>query len=285
MDLALEMSANEHVEEPLPDPIVWRPTPPSASAPGRAPWSATRSSSRRARAGAFKPRPVPGLGQARARRSPLPARALAPAGRRGADAAGPPPRGGGGGRTLPEDADPGLHLARRQDAGAAGRGAHRRARARPRATSTGRRRSACSSPARARPSHTYARPNRRFPGRVGEVPGRTYSPRVLAQPTLLVGHRHLDEHDAGASWSRWRGSSRGLAEHARVTVAECDVEIARVYPFEGAVARGGGPRRDRPPPGVRGAFLGARKVDGVVYFTDGEGPSPRRRRGCPCSGC
>ena len=25
LDLALEMSANEHVEEPLPDPITWRP--------------------------------------------------------------------------------------------------------------------------------------------------------------------------------------------------------------------------------------------------------------------
>jgi predicted metal-dependent peptidase len=66
----------------------------------------------------------------------------------------------------------------------------------------------------------------------------------------------------------------GLAEHARITVAECDAAIARVYPFEGAVAemagRGGTDLRPVFEPG----FLGRMKVDGVIYFTDGEGPFP-----------
>ena len=57
-------------------------------------------------------------------------------------------------------------------------------------------------------------------------------------------------------------------------VAECDVEITRVYAFEGTVAevagRGGTDLR----PVFADAFLGARKVSGVVYFTDGEGPFP-----------
>src|SRR6185437_12156721 len=65
-----------------------------------------------------------------------------------------------------------------------------------------------------------------------------------------------------------------LAEHARVIVAECDVEITRVYAFEGTVAevagRGGTDLR----PVFEEGFLGARKVNGVVYFTDGEGPFP-----------
>ncbi len=36
------------------------------------------------------------------------------------------------------------------------------------------------------PVHTFSRPSRRFPDQVGIVPGRTYSPRVLVRPSLLV---------------------------------------------------------------------------------------------------
>jgi predicted metal-dependent peptidase len=135
--------------------------------------------------------------------------------------------------------------------------------------------------ARARaPVHTYARPSRRFPGRVGEVPGRTYSPRVLVKPALLVAI------DTSLSMTRAELAEVArqlvrLGEHARITVAECDVEITRVYAFEGTIAevagRGGTDLR----PVFAAPFLGARKVDGVVYFTDGEGPFPEAAPAVP----
>jgi hypothetical protein len=36
------------------------------------------------------------------------------------------------------------------------------------------------------PIHTYHRPNRRFPGRVGEIPGQVYAPSQLRPPRLVV---------------------------------------------------------------------------------------------------
>lgn len=123
------------------------------------------------------------------------------------------------------------------------------------------------------PVHTWSRPNRRFPGRVFEVPGRTWATRPSTRPRLLVAidtslsmtrdeleeiARHLNE----------------VAERASVTVVECDAAIARVYPFAGhidAVAgRGGTDLR----PVFEPAFLGAHDADGVVYFTDGNGAFP-----------
>jgi predicted metal-dependent peptidase len=57
-----------------------------------------------------------------------------------------------------------------------------------------------------------------------------------------------------------------------VIVAECDASVARVYPFAGkienVVGRGGTDLR----PVFDPSILGAHDVDGVVYFTDGDGP-------------
>ena len=125
------------------------------------------------------------------------------------------------------------------------------------------------------PVHTFSRPSRRFRDRVGVVPGRTYSPRVLVRPSLLVAidtsmsmtPKELEEISRQLA---------ALAEHARITVVECDVEITRTYAFEGALrdvaGRGGTNLRPVFEPG----FLGSIKADGVVYFTDGEGPYPER---------
>ena len=128
--------------------------------------------------------------------------------------------------------------------------------------------------ARARaPVHTYGRPNRRFPGRVGEVPGRTYSPRVLAKPELLVAI------DTSLSMTRAELSEIArqlvrMGEHARITVAECDVEVTRVYAFTGVIdevsGRGGTDLRPV------FALLAGMKTDGVIHFTDGEGPFPEQ---------
>ena len=123
------------------------------------------------------------------------------------------------------------------------------------------------------PVHTYARPNRRFPGRVGEVPGRTYSPRVLVKPRLLV----VVDTSMSMSLPELAEVARQLAalsEHATLTVAECDTRVARVYPWAGALTnvmgRGGTDLR----PIFAGPFLAAQRSEGVVYFTDGDGSTP-----------
>jgi hypothetical protein len=123
------------------------------------------------------------------------------------------------------------------------------------------------------PVHTYARPSRRLPHLVGSVPGRTYAPRLLVRPRLVVAI------DTSLSMSRGELEEIGrqlteVANHAAITIAECDVEITRVYPFSGSlptvVGRGGTDLR----PVFAPAFIGREKPDGVVYFTDGEGPFP-----------
>ncbi len=123
------------------------------------------------------------------------------------------------------------------------------------------------------PVHTWARPNRRFPGRVGEVPGRTYSPRVIVRPHLMV----VLDTSMSMSSRELHEIARHLApmsEHARLTIAQVDVEIANVAPFDGTLpnVKGRGGTDLRPP--FERAFLRGHGVDGVVVFTDGQGPLP-----------
>ena len=126
--------------------------------------------------------------------------------------------------------------------------------------------------ARARsPVHTWSRPSRRFPSRIFEVPGRSWAPRREENPRLLVA---IDT-SLSMTKSELEGIARQLVvlgEKAHVTIAECDVSVARVYPFAGrienVVGRGGTDLR----PVFAPSLLGAHDIDGVVYFTDGEGP-------------
>lgn len=128
--------------------------------------------------------------------------------------------------------------------------------------------------ARARaPVHTWARPSRRFPERIYEVPGRTWAPRPSDDPKLLVAI------DTSLSMTRPELDEIArqlvlLSERAHLTIAECDVEITRTYPFartlDQVVGRGGTDLR----PVFEPNYLAAQRVDGVVYFTDGEGPFP-----------
>jgi predicted metal-dependent peptidase len=129
--------------------------------------------------------------------------------------------------------------------------------------------------ARARsPVHTWSRPSRRFPNRVFEVPGRSWAPRRNAEQRLLVAI------DTSLSMTKQELEEIArqlvvLSERAHITIAECDVSVARVYPFAGrienVVGRGGTDLRAVFAP----ALLGAHDVDGVVYFTDGDGPFPQ----------
>lgn len=130
------------------------------------------------------------------------------------------------------------------------------------------------------PIHTWSRPSRRFPARVGEIPGRTYRPRAALRPTILVAI------DTSLSMSERELSEiarhlRPIREVAEIVVAECDVEISRVYRFrntiEQVVGRGGTDLR----PAFEPSFIEAWSLDGVIYFTDGEGPFPPRPPGIP----
>jgi predicted metal-dependent peptidase len=129
--------------------------------------------------------------------------------------------------------------------------------------------------ARARaPAHTWSRPSRRFPNRIFEVPGRSWAPRRDAEQRLLVAI------DTSLSMTKQELEEIArqlvlLSERAHVTIAECDVSVARVYPFAGrienVVGRGGTDLR----PVFAPSLLGAHDIDGVVYFTDGDGPYPK----------
>ncbi len=129
--------------------------------------------------------------------------------------------------------------------------------------------------ARARaPVHTWSRPNRRFPNRIFEVPGRSWAPRRTENPRLLVAI------DTSLSMTKYELEEIArqlvlLGERAHIIIAECDVSVARVYPFDGrienVVGRGGTDLR----PVFAPSLLGAHDVDGVVYFTDGDGPYAR----------
>jgi predicted metal-dependent peptidase len=123
------------------------------------------------------------------------------------------------------------------------------------------------------PVHTWSRPSRRFPNRIFEVPGRMWAHRRADDPRLLVAV------DTSLSMTKWELEEIArqltiVSERAHVTVAECDVTVARVYPFAGkidhVVGRGGTDLR----PVFAPDLLGAHDIDGVVYFTDGDGPFP-----------
>lgn len=128
--------------------------------------------------------------------------------------------------------------------------------------------------ARARaPVHTWSRPSRRFPSRIGEIPGRSYLPRTVLRPTILVAI------DTSLSMTESELTEiakqlRPMSELAQLVIAECDAKVTRTYPFRGLISsvkgRGGTDLRPVFQPNV----LARHGADGVVYFTDGEGPFP-----------
>ncbi|MFO0627622.1 MAG: VWA-like domain-containing protein [Polyangiales bacterium] len=124
-------------------------------------------------------------------------------------------------------------------------------------------------PAVRRVTPDYLRPNRRFQARVGEVPGRrrrTPPPRILAAVDTSGSM-------SGDALDRCAREVARLARHARVLVAECDAAVHRVRPAGPQIQSllGGGDTDFSP------VFAEARArggVDGVVYFTDGRGALP-----------
>ncbi|HEX6241242.1 MAG TPA: VWA-like domain-containing protein [Polyangiales bacterium] len=123
------------------------------------------------------------------------------------------------------------------------------------------------------PMHTWSRPSRRFPSRVGQVPGRSYQHRTVLRPSLVIA---IDtslsmSEDELAEVAR---QLRPLSELARLTIVECDVQVVRSYPFRGQIERVEGRGGTDLRPVFQPQLLRSFGADGVVYFTDGEGPYP-----------
>jgi predicted metal-dependent peptidase len=130
------------------------------------------------------------------------------------------------------------------------------------------------------PVHTWTRPSRRFPQRIGVVPGRTYRLRPALRPTLLVAI------DTSMSMSERELTEIArqlvpLSELARLIIVECDVAIARTYPFRGAIDRVQGRGGTDLRPVFEPSLLRRFAADAIVYFTDGEGPYPERAPAIP----
>ena len=314
MELAVEMSANEYIEEPLPPAVTCRAYSAVGIRPGQSTWERYEILVRYLQATGRRPRPSPGeegaanvddhrffargkmLPGATAQTAILVERAVSESRQERARNRPPPPRPpasqGESGEARPTehprdhrgdaDGDSKAATTRRRPHPATlprRRAVSRRPRRRALRDDAARpRRSWTGGPplavfvARARsPVHTWSRPSRRFPTRIFEVPGRSWAPRRSENPRLLVAI------DTSLSMTKLELEEIArhlviLGERAHVTIVECDVSMARVYPFAGhienVVGRGGTDLR----PVFEPSILGAHDVDGVVYFTDGDGP-------------
>lgn len=128
------------------------------------------------------------------------------------------------------------------------------------------------------PGHSFKRPNRRFPERLGEIPGRIWSPNVV-DPTRLLA---AIDTSGSMTTEELRGIARQLDEMrplADITIAECDKKIRRVYPFTGELTAMAGRGGTDLCPVFEAEFLREHRPDGVVYFTDGQGLYPDRDPG------
>lgn len=285
MDIAVEMSANEYIEEPLPNPITWRAYSAFGVRAGQSTLDRYEALVAHARTTGSRPRPQASTGERGEVAKTLDDHRYFGPGKKQPGAAGQNALLLD--RAIRETNVPEPDPRHVPVAGVPRSRAHLIAGKSPgklleELTGTTRdpdsyvdwKTALAMFVARARaPAHTWSRPSRRFPDRPFETPGRTYRPRRADEPCLLAAI------DTSLSMTRLELEevARHLSlvnERARLVVAECDVEVNRVYPFSGAIGevsgRGGTDLR----PVFEPAVLGAHGVDGVIYFTDGDGPYP-----------
>ncbi len=116
------------------------------------------------------------------------------------------------------------------------------------------------------PRTTYSRPNRRFRSQIGVIPGRIYYPSPSLPVTMLVAIDTSGSMSAEELTEIAR-QLRRLDRLVRFTVVECDAAIQRVYPFEGRLTdvagRGGTDLR----PIFDPQLLREHRPEGVIYFT------------------
>jgi predicted metal-dependent peptidase len=116
---------------------------------------------------------------------------------------------------------------------------------------------------------SYARPPRRFPHLVGQVPGQAYRPtrRLVMAVVDTSGSVSCDELDVIAA------ELRRLARSVDVYLVLCDTEIHAHGRFKGdlthVIGRGGTDLRAV----FKSALIEKVRPDLVAYFTDGYGPT------------
>ncbi len=121
---------------------------------------------------------------------------------------------------------------------------------------------------------TWLRPSRRFPERLGELPGRL---RRAPRRRLLVGLDTSASMDAEAM-SLALAEIRRLARHADPTIVEVDAAVHRVHrDLHVEIVTGGGDTDFHP----LFALAGSSTADGIVYFTDGVGDWPAQPPSLP----
>jgi predicted metal-dependent peptidase len=126
--------------------------------------------------------------------------------------------------------------------------------------------------ARRGPDTVWHRPNRRQPQRVFELPGRSWRGGDVELLVAIDTSGSMSDDELAAV----ARELRALAGCCRLTIAECDDKIRRVYRFAGRLGEvlGRGGTDLRPP--FAPELLKRHGRDGVVYFTDGDGPWPRQ---------
>lgn len=134
--------------------------------------------------------------------------------------------------------------------------------------------------ARAREA-TFSWPSRRQPHLVGIVPGwreRPGRPRLMA--VIDTSGSVTDELIADIS-----AELNAMLSIAEITVVECDAVIHRTYLLEGTIKEvvGRGGTNLQPP--FEPGFLRKHTPDAIVYFTDGDGPAPKRAPPKPVLWC
>lgn len=131
------------------------------------------------------------------------------------------------------------------------------------------------------PGPTFTRPPRRFPGLVGVWPGQKRADSRASVVAVIdtsgsITDEVLEEID---------GELHRLSRSHTVQVVECDCAVHRVYRYSGRLklvqGRGG---TDFHPP-LEPAFLRPLRPDLIVFFTDGYGPAPAKGPGCPLIWC
>jgi predicted metal-dependent peptidase len=127
----------------------------------------------------------------------------------------------------------------------------------------------------------FRRPPRRFPNMVGVLPGRRR--RRGSRPCVMAvidtsGSLTLELLE------QINGEMKRLATDYQILVVECDAAIHRVYPYKPIRDIVGGGGTDFRPP-LDSAFLGLHRPDLIVYFTDGFGPAPTKAPPVPLVWC
>jgi predicted metal-dependent peptidase len=127
---------------------------------------------------------------------------------------------------------------------------------------------------------SYKRPSRRFPDRVGEVPGRQRQ-RYACDPPRLVVALDTSASMGDADLACAAAELARIARIARVTVVVFDAAIHAVYRYRGGPldpATGGGGTDFR---ALFGPASPTRGAEALVVFTDGLGPFPDRAPAIP----